>query len=589
MTNGLLNSFPDEIIQCILACATPISAVKLGQASKKFWSITNTPLLWRFYCRQYFEYWDDRHCILEKFALPVSLVDWKELYKLRHLIDVAVTELLESILACQTGRIEKFHKIISFGYDAKDTLLRHAEAGFEYQDHLARRYYSNAALGCLHRSIAISEWSRVRNGEDIPLERALGAFDLFVLEAGTGDLEDISQNLENIATRIEADFRTFRDLSPREKAVSIAVYLQDNNLTGIDPEREYYTIEHNFLGIALRDNRHNSLPLISAVIYCYIAKKLGLNAHPCGFPFHVHVIVRPEAGYDLDGKRLKDAEQGQPMFMDPFRSVQETPMSDLESQLNFLGPLALSHSSFLRESLPGEIILRCGKNILNSVTQTSLFRCTSLDLANVEYAALWALMLFADYARIERHPGQELRLHTPLRHHLPSLMEHFAANFPFDVYLVEEYLAPIFHGLPEYDQLKESTRVMKAGDEIPKQIRSTSDHTNIKYRVGQVFRHRRYNYVAVIIGWDPECGAREEWMQQMGIDRLRAGRHQSFYHVCVEDKSVRYVAEENIEPVVLDISQMPQQFVESLGKYFKRWDPGMHRFVSNIQDEYPDD
>lgn len=54
-----------------------------------------------------------------------------------------------------------------------------------------RRYYSNAILGCLHRTIAIPEWSRLRNGEDVPLERALGAFDMFVLGAGTGDLENV--------------------------------------------------------------------------------------------------------------------------------------------------------------------------------------------------------------------------------------------------------------------------------------------------------------------------------------------------------------------------------------------------------------
>jgi F-box protein 21 len=54
------------------------------------------------------------------------------------------------------------------------------------------RYYSKAILGCLHRTIAIPEWSRLKASEDVPLERALGVFDMFVLETGTGDFDDVS-------------------------------------------------------------------------------------------------------------------------------------------------------------------------------------------------------------------------------------------------------------------------------------------------------------------------------------------------------------------------------------------------------------
>ncbi|EEP82125.1 conserved hypothetical protein [Uncinocarpus reesii 1704] len=518
-----MDDLPDEIVQCILAWTTPASTVALGQTSWRYWAITNSPLLWRLYCLNHFIYWGNCHRFQQKLNLPVSQVDWKGLYKRRHLVDIAVTDILESVLATQTGRIEKVHKIVSFGYDAKDTLMRHAQIGSDHEDYLARR---NAILGCLHRTIAILEWSRLKKGEEVPLEIAIGAFDMFTLETGTGDLEDISYKLDNIVSVIKADCGTISELTPRQKAVKVAEYLRQKNLTGIDTRSEYYNVEHNFLGIAL-----------------------GLNAHPCGFPFHVHVILRPETGYDMDDKRLENGEPEAPMYMDPFRSAQEISIADLESQLNFLGALTLSHSTFLRESLTSEIVLRCGKNILNSVTQSPGFSDTSLDIASVEYAALWASVLFADSATMERPrtgPAQGLR------HYLPSLMEHFATNFPFDVYLIDKFLVPLFSSLPEYDHLRESIHVMKTGDEIPKQIqRRGPDHSNVKYRVGQIFRHRRLGLL-------------------------------------VEDKSARYVAEENIESVV-DISQISPQFLKSLGRYFKRWDPRTRMFVSNIRDEYPDD
>lgn len=316
--------------------------------------------------------------------------------------------------------------------------------------------------------------------------------------------------------------------------MNVAEYLRANNLVGIEPGKEYHNIEHNFLGIALRGEGHNSLPLISAAIYCYIAQRLGLNANPCGFPFHVHVIVRPEPGRDLDERPMETGNDGPPMFMDPFRSTEETPVSELEDQLNRL-PLTLSQSTYLRESPVREIVFRCGKNILNSVLQASHYRNTSIDMADVKYAALWACMLFAENANIDnplpggpQHPAARL----PIRRYFPTLMEHFATNFPLDVHLIEQYIVPLFRGLPEYEHILESVHVMKAGDQIPRQIRRrTLEHKNVKCEIGEVFSHRRYNYMAIVTGWDTECGAEEDWMEQMGVDRLQAGRHQSFYHV----------------------------------------------------------
>jgi F-box protein 21 len=57
----------------------------------------------------------------------------------------------------------------------------------------------------------------------------------------------------------------------------------------------------------------------------------------------------------------------------------------------------------------------------------------------------------------------------------------------------------------------------------------------------------------------------------------------------VEDKSVRYVAEENIEPVGPRMAELPKMLVAIAGKHFKRWDEETRVFVSNIRDEYPED
>ncbi|BCR91719.1 uncharacterized protein ACHE_70562S [Aspergillus chevalieri] len=557
-----LESLPEEVLYSILCYCHPTSSAALEQAARRFKNVTNEPLLWRSYCKTHFKHWDQKHRLPEKLAGPVSLLD--------------------KIIASQTGRINKFRTIVDFGYDIKDTLLRHLSVGPETEDYLARRYYAQALLTQLNRGLAIAEWEKIRTGGIVSLERALGAFDLFIPKDGDGGLDDITTKLNDIAIQFISEYPNIRQLSPREKALAVASYLRRSNLTGIEPEREYHLLEHNFLGVALDDPNHNALPLISAAIYCYVAQKLGLNARPCGFPLHVHVIVTPAPGFDIDGNELDFAEQGEPMYLDPFNSQQETHISNLQNQLLLLGASNIERSNFLGESSTPQIVLRCGRNILASIQRMHRFpnvRQAEIDLPSAKYAAFWSFMLFSG----SNQPAE-------LRHYLPWLMELFTTDFPSDVHLVEQHIVPLLSGLPEYEDILESLHDIRTADEMPRQVRRrTTSNKSVRYRIGQVFRHRRYKYKAIITGWDMECEAAENWMRTMGIDHLQGGRHQSFYHALVEDRTVRYVAEENIEPIDRSLDELPLNLAAVAGRHFKRWDAHTRSFVSNVRDEYPDD
>ncbi|CAG7927885.1 unnamed protein product [Penicillium olsonii] len=531
MVQSLIH-LPDEILSSILCHSSPQSCSAIEQTHTRFRSVTNEPLLWRRYCLTHYKFWSDYHEIRWKSTCPVHSVDWKALFVSRDQVDHSVTRILDGILGSQTGRIEGFRSVVEFGYDAKDTLLRHASVS-SGEDVLARRW------ACLH------------------------GFGIFCPQFVTSCADLVI-------------------LSPREKALAIASWLEANGLTGIDPGREYHALDHNFLGMALQNSEHNSLPLVSAVIYCFVARGIGLNAQPCGFPFHVHVIVTPQPGWNMDGDPVGAEKQGEPLYVDPFRGARETLASALRSQLAFLGMSPLDQLTILGESSPSAVALRCGKNILNSIrleTQHPETPTTSVDVVSAKYAAIWSVMLLSDDSR----PAD-------LRHYLPRLMELFAADFPSDLFLVEKYIVPLFRGMYEHEHILESLHVMRTVDEIPRQVRRRSGgNTNIRYAVGQVFCHRRYSYTAIITGWDSECGAGEQWMMRMGVDRLEAGRYQSFYHVLVEDRSVRYVAEENIEPILLKFSELPNSLTAIAGKYFKCWDEKNLMFISNMRDEYPDD
>lgn len=325
--------------------------------------------------------------------------------------------------------------------------------------------------------------------------------------------------LDAIADNLSQRNPDILNLTPRQRALSIASYLLSNNYTGIRAGREYHNLEHNFLGLALRDQGHNSLPLISATIYCAVAQRFGLNAQPCGFPFHVLVIILPAVGFNMDGTEITDDIPGSPMYMDPWRSDIEVPVTDLQRQLNMYGAQTVSQSQFLGKTSMSDIVWRCGKNILNSL-QDVPDDPNVLDSESARYAGLWSLMLTTPQSRFNE-----------VRRRLPWFMELFFKEFPWDISLVEQYVVSRLRDSIEVGHVSEGLRVMRTVDEMAKPIHPRGlEHRKVKYRVGQVFIHRRYDYQAIITGWDAECDAGEEWMRRMGIDQLQAGRKQSFYH-----------------------------------------------------------
>ncbi|KAL9594322.1 MAG: hypothetical protein Q9219_007095 [cf. Caloplaca sp. 3 TL-2023] len=187
----LLNDLPTEVLFQILLLVPATSVLALQQTSRRFNDLSQ-PVLWRHHCRKEFKYWSPEHDLPAKLAQDAANVDWKYIFQKRHVADAAVTRQLEKILSCQTGRIDRSEKIIAHGYDAKDTLLRHLTVSGDAEDVLARRYYSGAVLGGVHRTVALQQWARLKDGQPVPLERALAAFDQFVLHDREGDLDEVS-------------------------------------------------------------------------------------------------------------------------------------------------------------------------------------------------------------------------------------------------------------------------------------------------------------------------------------------------------------------------------------------------------------
>ncbi|KAL8656220.1 MAG: hypothetical protein Q9226_002733, partial [Calogaya cf. arnoldii] len=533
-----------------------------------------------------FKYWSPEHDIITKYAQAPAKVDWKQLFQARHLADRATSHNLEDILSSQVGRIERSETILAHGYDAKDTLLRHLNVSDNAEDVLARRYYSDAVLGAVHRTRAIKEWVKLREGQPVSLERALAAFDQFVLHDRDGDLEETSTRLDHVAELIRLQNPEISEASPQKKGEIIAGYLLSEKLTGVEADSQYHNLQNSFIGLALQSSeRAAALPLISVAIFCAVSQRLGLTAEPCGFAFHIYAIIIAPEGFDIEGRPSQDRSESQRTYMDPFRSDKMVPRSNLEAQLKAMGIASIEHEAYLGTASTADMVRRTARNIITAIQSTRHVHDLTIaaeteypESDGALYSALWALLLLPEDTAA-RSAGAR---------YLPYMLDHVEKQFLMDISLIEQFAAPLFEGSPHQEQLRNTIRVIRAGDSMPKSVkrRDPEASQSVHFNVGQLFRHRRYHYQGVITGWDVECAAAESWISQMGVDRLSKGRHQSFYNVLVEDKSVRYVAEENIDDTPMDVET---GLMSLAGRHFKRWDDTSEKFISNIKDEYPDD
>lgn len=288
-----------------------------------------------------------------------------------------------------------------------------------------------------------------------------------------------------------------------------------------------------FLGVALHSPLRNSLPLISAVIYCAVARRFDLRATPCSFPFHVHAIVLAPPGFDLNGNSLPTGLTPDPLsdsttlYLDPFHSSSPIPISTLTTQLAFIARrrgsqpfTAAQTSTFLSAATPRDITIRAALNLQNAPQHSPPPPTIPLSPTSAAYAASWALTLLPTHA-------------VQLRQNTAQLFNQFVADFPHDLPLIEQHILKLTENLPRAEQYRDYVRALRIEDVTPRDPKLRSDESNrsVKFRVGQVFRHRMRGYLACITGWDMRCEMPDEWIVMNQVSRLNRGKGQPFYNV----------------------------------------------------------
>ncbi|CAI6338883.1 unnamed protein product [Periconia digitata] len=596
---------PVEILESIFIHLDATSLISVSLTSRTVNDFTsNVPVVWRSFCKTHFRTWASHHHIAAKFAGPLSDVDWRALFVQRVRTNKETNRLFELVLSSQLSRIQHMNEIANFGSDAWESLYEQSVCSRSMPDVLAREYYAKAIMGMIQRESAIKLWKRLDQGEDISLETALGAYDVFTSISSLVDWESIDRDINRLAGELLENHPTFATASARVKASILAGFLHTKGFRGVS-DASYRALRNSFIGYALHNPPHQSLPLISVAIFCALAKRLGLDARPCGFVFHVYCIVYAPKDYDLNGLyKPTSSSELHSMYLDPFRSSDEVPSADLQRVLRQMGVPSAEHTTFLSDTTTREMVLRTARNIMNSVQtirqgNTSIddgiaWANSSPDIDTAFYATIWSMMILSP-STATSGPANTLISTTPRRgQYLPYLLDHMQIHQPWDVSLLERHVVPYFANSNNREgaQLEKFARTIRTNDRLAKPVKSRVSHDPtdevVYYQIGQLIKHVRYQYEGVIIGWDTSCEQDEEWIQVMQVDTLSAGRNQAFYHILASDKSLRYVADQNIIPTGAT-SEPTNAMLKLAGRYFKRWDRSTGCFVSNIRDEYPED
>ena len=99
-----------------------------------------------------------------------------------------------------------------------------------------------------------------------------------------------------------------------------------------------------------------------------------------------------------------------------------------------------------------------------------------------------------------------------------------------------------------------------------------------RFAIGEVVRHRLFDFRGVIFDVDPEFANSEEWYDAIP-ETLRPAKEQPFYHLLAENAETTYVAYVSQQNLIADESDEPidhpdvaQMFSRENGRYRLRAD-----------------
>jgi heat shock protein HspQ len=104
---------------------------------------------------------------------------------------------------------------------------------------------------------------------------------------------------------------------------------------------------------------------------------------------------------------------------------------------------------------------------------------------------------------------------------------------------------------------------------------STASIPLARFAIGEVVRHRLFDFRGVIFDVDPEFSNSEEWYEAIP-EEIRPSKQQPFYHLLAENSEQSYVAYVSQQNLVRDETEEPVDH-PAIGSLFEEYDEGRYR------------
>ncbi|OAA41592.1 Cyclin-like F-box [Beauveria brongniartii RCEF 3172] len=283
------------------------------------------------------------------------------------------------------------------------------------------------------------------------------------------------------------------------------------------------------------------------------------------------------------------------MYLDPFATNGEVPVDKLE---HLVSHADMTVASLRNSGTVFAITSRTAHNIEASHAAGSR-RADPLALSKLLhghaavnrqlalYATRWALLILqVPYTR--RYQDRRIQL-----------LGHIMRDWPEDEWIMSKYVLAQSQraGAPDHGW---GLRGMFVRRPDPMQADSFQDELTADrvapFRLGQVFVHKRYQWLGAIVGfyevppasWDLESWGTFDAASEGDSATQSSNDRRRFYVKTIAASSTdeQVIAPGNLR-VIDDESRVTGGMFPLAGKYFKRFDREKCRFISNIDEEYP--
>ncbi|KAJ4485824.1 hypothetical protein J3R30DRAFT_3283764 [Lentinula aciculospora] len=475
--------------------------------------------------------------------------NWRLMYAARRTIDRKALKHLDSIVMKRSGRYDHANALTKFLFDVWDALeietgmvdpsgyLQILELGEIPSLWATRGYWASALLASIGQMYAVGLWSSLRLGSNsIPFVQAFSSTSCFF-----GKHPD---EVYSLLTRLNSRckdylFRLNIPLSMTESNYDLRklciLICEFMSTEGYGP-----IAAHNFHDVptlfphSYLTSHKRTIPLSLAHIFVSIAQSLGVVASPVDFPVRVlvHISVPdPEADdFFVDVLGLQNILS----LRDDIPAILARQGIQADRMIHYISPCGAD-----------SMLVRNGRNILSSLN------IPDTPLSLIRPSALLAFTIFL----VLTPPTGGGRL----------VYRFMTQADPLDcATFICGALIPSLDGASKVqdDLRQECQKTLNEEAKHAGEIRlRSSEEKTVEHFVGMLFEHRKYSYTALVTGWDVTS---ESWMREMRVSDLPRGQNQPFYHVVCMDSSSRYVAEDNIKPLLTSSNELLTEMCQSI-------------------------